>query len=120
VIHEAGQREGIAPPWKDTFSAMFGDHVKWDEIRVFANNKIRPMSECSYRIAQISALNRGDVGRPIQTCQITGKEAKYLDPRSGVPFADIEAFRVLTEVLAHEYIWDPTLKRYVGHEGLPK
>jgi vacuolar protein sorting-associated protein 72 len=43
VIHEIDQREGIAKPqWKDTMSAMFGDHVKWEELKVLSG-KGRPL-----------------------------------------------------------------------------
>lgn len=52
--------------------------------------------------------------RPKQMCPITGLQAKYLDPRTGVPYADLEAYQVLTNILKHEYIWNPALKCYVG------
>jgi hypothetical protein len=43
VIHETDQREGIAKPqWKDTMSAMFGNHVKWEELKVLSG-KGRPL-----------------------------------------------------------------------------
>lgn len=47
-------------------------------------------------------------------CPITGLKAKYLDPRTGVPYADLRAYRVLTDILDHKYIWSPSLKCYVG------
>lgn len=46
VIHETSQKDGTPRPlWKDTMAAMFGDHVKWDEIRVYTG-KGRPFCEC--------------------------------------------------------------------------
>ena len=41
----------------------------------------------------------------------------YLDPRTGVPYADVRAFKVLTELLEHEYIWNAELGCYVGKGG---
>ncbi|KAH8101447.1 YL1 nuclear protein-domain-containing protein [Cristinia sonorae] len=96
VVHELEQDEdAIMPVWKETMSAMFGDHVKWEELRVYTG-KGRPMS------------------RPIQTCPITGEPAKYLDPRTGVPFANIFAFRTLSHILEHKFIWDETLGSYTA------
>lgn len=47
-------------------------------------------------------------------CPITGLKAQYLDPRTGVPYADLKAYRVLTNILDHKYTWSPALKCYVG------
>ncbi|OAX40472.1 hypothetical protein K503DRAFT_848945 [Rhizopogon vinicolor AM-OR11-026] len=95
VVHELSQDPSVAkPPWKDTMSAMFGDDVKWDEVRVFTG-KQRPMS------------------RPVRTCPITGTPAKYLDPRTKVPFANVAAFNTLTRILSHDYIWSEALGCYV-------
>lgn len=52
VIHEAGQREGIAkPPWKDTMKAMFGEHVKWEELKVLSG-KGRPLGKPALKFYQ--------------------------------------------------------------------
>ncbi|TFY70152.1 hypothetical protein EVG20_g2859 [Dentipellis fragilis] len=69
VIHEASQSDDASkPPWKDTMAAMFGDHVKWEDLKIYANRN-RPLS------------------RPVQICPITGLPAPYLDPRTNVPYA---------------------------------
>jgi len=52
-------------------------------------------------------------------CPVTGMLAKYRDPRSLVPFANTGAFRILTRLLEHEYVWSPTGAGdgvFVGHE----
>lgn len=54
--------------------------------------------------------------RPKQICPITGKLAKYLDPRTGVPYADVRAYDVLTGILRHEFVWSPGLGCYIGKE----
>ena len=59
--------------------------------------------------------------RPIQTCPITGLQARYRDPRSGVPYANAGAFRILSRLLAHEYLWSPAgapggVGVFIGHE----
>ncbi|KAF5376895.1 hypothetical protein D9615_007200 [Tricholomella constricta] len=99
VVHELAQDKGVPkPPWNETMAAMFGAHVKWDELKVYVG-KGRPLS------------------RPKQRCPVTGKPAKYLDPRTGVPFADLRAYEVLTRILNHEYSWNPTFGCYVGQEA---
>lgn len=43
AIHELGQNEDAPmPQWKETMAAMFGDHVKWEDLRVYAS-KGRPL-----------------------------------------------------------------------------
>lgn len=44
VVHELDQEDETSKPlWKDTMAAMFGDHVQWEELRVYTG-KSRPMS----------------------------------------------------------------------------
>ena len=45
VLHELAQYDGVPkPPWADTMESMFGDHVNWEELRVYVG-KGRPFSE---------------------------------------------------------------------------
>jgi hypothetical protein len=45
VIHELGQHEQVPrPEWQETMTAMFGDHVKWEDLRVYVT-KGRPLGE---------------------------------------------------------------------------
>jgi hypothetical protein len=42
LVHELAQHRGAPrPTWADNMKAMFGDHVKWDELKVFVG-KNRP------------------------------------------------------------------------------
>ncbi|KAJ7726064.1 YL1 nuclear protein-domain-containing protein [Mycena maculata] len=86
------------PTWGATMTALFGSHVDWEEVKVYAG-KSRPMA------------------RPIPTCPLTGLPAHYRDPRTGVPFANLSAFQTLTRVLNHEYVWSPELGAYVRQEA---
>lgn len=43
LVHELGQFDGAPKPrWVDTMEAMFGDHVKWDQLKVYVG-KGRPL-----------------------------------------------------------------------------
>ncbi|KAG6830852.1 hypothetical protein H0H87_006912 [Tephrocybe sp. NHM501043] len=43
VVHELAQTDGASKPlWNETMSAMFGDDVKWDELKVYGG-KNRPL-----------------------------------------------------------------------------
>ncbi|KAG6371260.1 YL1 nuclear protein-domain-containing protein [Boletus reticuloceps] len=95
VIHELSQSIPSKPPWKDTMSAMFGNHVQWDEMKVFTS-KGRPLA------------------RPVRMCHITGLPAKYCDPRTNAPFANVGAYEVLTKVIGRGYVWCSALGCYVG------
>ncbi|TFK28347.1 hypothetical protein FA15DRAFT_701025 [Coprinopsis marcescibilis] len=97
IVHELGRREGIRKPtWNESMGAMFGKHVKWDEIKVYTG-KGRPL------------------GRPVQTCALTGKPVIYKDI-SGVGFGDVSAYKKLRKLERHEYVWDPVLACYVGKQ----
>jgi hypothetical protein len=38
IIHETSQDEtATRPPWKDTMAAMFGDHVKWEDMKAYVS-----------------------------------------------------------------------------------
>jgi len=97
---------GTKPDWESTMEAMFGDHVRWKEVMVYTG-KNRPL------------------GRYVPTCPISGITAKYLDPRTGVPFANVDAYKVLTRLRkglidgdddgSQEGVaWDEELGCYVG------
>ncbi|KAI0027003.1 YL1 nuclear protein-domain-containing protein [Vararia minispora EC-137] len=95
VVHEVSQEPNARPPsWKETMTALFGDHVAWEELRVFTA-KNRPLS------------------RPVLVCPITGLPAPYRDPCSGVPFANREAYTVLMKILNYDYVWCAELGCYV-------
>jgi len=96
VVHELDQDEDVSKPlWYETMGAMFGEHVDWEELKVYMG-KGRPLS------------------RPVHTCAITGQPARYMDPRTGVPFASVDAFKTLTQILEHKFVWDETLGCYTG------
>ncbi|KAF8508476.1 YL1 nuclear protein-domain-containing protein [Gautieria morchelliformis] len=96
------ERPQDKPTWRETMNALFGEHADWDNVRVYVG-KNRPFA------------------RQIQTCPITGLQARYRDPRTGVPYANAGAFRILTRLLAQEYVWSPAgapdgIGVFVGHE----
>jgi len=95
IIHETSQDEtATRPPWKDTMAAMFGDHVKWEDMKAYVSRG-RPLS------------------RPVRLCPITGRPARYVDPRTNVPYATPAAYRILTMILNHEYVWSHALGCYL-------
>ncbi|KAH7884103.1 YL1 nuclear protein-domain-containing protein [Phlebopus sp. FC_14] len=125
LVHEISQVTAVKPPWKDTMVALFGDHVKWEELRVYTG-KQRPMSVSILSLSlllRMSLTRNNGIARPIPPCPITGTPAKYIDPRTNVPYANLAAYRTLTKILAHEYVWSEALGCYVtpgpGWTGQP-
>ena len=49
----------------------------------------------------------------MQLCFITGRPARYVDPRTSVPYATPAAYRILTLILNHEYAWSHALGCYL-------
>jgi len=96
LIHELDQREGAPlPAWEGLMTAIFGNHVDWTKLKVFAG-KHRPLH------------------RPIVKCPITGKTAPYRDRRTGVPYANVTAYKILTHLLQHGYIWNDSIGSYTA------
>jgi hypothetical protein len=114
VIHEISQDESATrPPWKDTMTAMFGSHVKWEDVRAYVSRG-RPL--CGFWLPHARFVFDDELhqsARPTQLCPITGRPARYLDPRTKVPYATPAAYRTLTMILNHEYVWSHTLGCYV-------
>ncbi|KAG8706563.1 hypothetical protein FRC09_002350 [Ceratobasidium sp. 395] len=77
--------------------AMFGDHVDWSKVLA---DKAKPSSP------HITPI-----------CAITGLVAPYRDPRTGIPYANAYAYKTLTRLLQHEFVWSQEKKCYVGDEG---
>ena len=96
VVHEISQDATRVPTWESTMKALFGNHVNWNLVKVLSEDN-RPTS------------------RPVPTCPITGKPARYLDPRTKIPYADAEAYHTITDLLAHRYCWSGRGKRYTAY-----
>ncbi|TRM64097.1 YL1 nuclear protein-domain-containing protein [Schizophyllum amplum] len=97
IVHELGQDKDVQKPrWADTMSAVFGDHVDWTDVKAYSSAKNRPTARLRH------------------VCPITGQIAPYIDPRTGVPFANAQAYKTLTAVLDHEYAWNREIGAYVG------
>lgn len=52
-----------------------------------------------------------------ELCAITGNSAKYRDPTTGAPYANMAAFKTLKELQQHTYQWSSMLGCYVGRAG---
>jgi hypothetical protein len=115
VIHELGQFDAVPQPgWEDTMEAMFGDHVQWEELRVYVG-KSRPLGFLQICL-RIHCADLVPTARPKQFCPITGRLARYRDPRTRVPYSDVAAYKTITKVLAYEYVWSEALGCYISHQ----
>ncbi|KAF9899365.1 hypothetical protein BX616_003079 [Lobosporangium transversale] len=52
-------------------------------------------------------------------CQITGLPAKYRDPKTGIPYANKEAYKILQNVIHHGYVWSNGLNAYCHDVAQP-
>ncbi|UZJ57507.1 hypothetical protein CBS101457_006827 [Exobasidium rhododendri] len=73
-------------PWQAAYSYILGSHVDWSQYTIVPSRN-RPL-------------------RPRQSvCPITGLPALYKDPRTGIAFATMEAYQMLTEVMMGRFKW---------------
>ena len=72
--------------WLDEFNVLLGSHTRWDSYP-FVPSRNRPL-------------------KPRQSiCPITGLPAIYKDPRTGIPYATAQAYKIITQLLENRYIW---------------
>lgn len=72
--------------WLDEFSTLLGSHVDWSSYP-YVPSRNRPL-------------------KPRQSiCPITGLPALYRDPRTGIPYANSHAYKVITQVLKGKFWW---------------
>ena len=50
-------------------------------------------------------------------CVITGRPARYQDPLTRTPYADLEAYKVLRKVMAGAFGWSAGARAYTGVKG---
>ncbi|KAF8310842.1 YL1-domain-containing protein [Clavulina sp. PMI_390] len=80
----------------EDYAYVFGDHVDWGNLKVLPKN-------------------RPSLRKPTQ-CQITGLSARYSHPSSGIPYANLTAYRTIESLLRHQYVWSEGLDCYVGDD----
>lgn len=113
LVHEMAQEDGPRPLWKETMEAVFGDHANWEDMKAY-HPKNRPTGKHPYAPRPKPTITPALIARILDKCPITGRTAIYRDPRSGVPFASADAYRVLSDVLAHKFLWSESLGCYVS------
>jgi len=73
---------------------------------------------CVYQSLKLRFLCHLDPERK-PVCPITGLPAKYKDPKSGIPYANKEAYKILQNVIRHGYVWSPGLNAYCHDVAQP-
>ncbi|KAF8679511.1 Kinesin protein [Rhizoctonia solani] len=94
VVVEYGGGARASFGWN--MQAMFGNHADWEDVLLHGVKPLHPVKP---------------------TCAITGLPAPYRDSRTGIPYANAYAYKTLTRLLAHEFIWSKERGCYVGDEG---
>ncbi|KAJ1310797.1 hypothetical protein OPQ81_009317 [Rhizoctonia solani] len=94
VIVEYGGGARASFGWN--MQAVFGNHADWGDILINGIKAPHPV-------------------KPV--CAITGLPASYRDSRTGIPYANAYAYKTLTRLLSHEFIWSKERGCYVGDEG---
>ncbi len=84
-------------------------------------NKFDDLSE-KMRREHSFFYNTRKTAKPVKNnqelCPITMKPALYRDPKTGVGYHDMFAYKVLQELGAHKFTWSSMLGCYVGREGM--
>ncbi|KAJ1975403.1 hypothetical protein H4R35_003163 [Dimargaris xerosporica] len=50
-------------------------------------------------------------------CPITGLPARYKEPVTGIPYANVAAYRILQDLQRHKYRFSPQLRAFVCRQG---
>lgn len=110
--------------WYKEMRVLFGNHTNWSKLKVVPARN-RPQSELLDRefVSSLDAflillsLLPFPARRPT-LCAITGLPALYLDPRTGVPYANLSAYKTLTSLLEQQWNWSAEVGAYVGGGGV--
>ncbi|KZP07368.1 hypothetical protein FIBSPDRAFT_965689 [Athelia psychrophila] len=105
------------PSLEASIADLIGADVPRADLKV-CNGKARPV--CTMLIALLISADL--TSAPDTNLPRTGLPAPYLDPRTGVPFANVPAREVLSLILSHEYVWSAGLGCCIAWEGeqMPK
>jgi vacuolar protein sorting-associated protein 72 len=85
-------------------------------------NKFEDLSDTGrkdYRLFYNTRKSTKPVRHAAELCPITMHPAKYKDPKTGIPYANVFAYKVLQELKDHKFIWSSMLGCYVGRGGAP-
>lgn len=146
-VVEAGTISVNAPlitqlPFNDTWTSQtpnMAGPVFHTPIQPFPSGPVEPIEE-GYTTKNLVILNRFDdireptrqdysffyntrkSAKPVkhnqELCPVTIKPAHYRDPKTGVGYHDMAAYKVLQELKDHKFPWSSMLGCYVGREGM--
>jgi hypothetical protein len=81
------------------FDVIFGDHADWKAVPVIANK--RAQRKCilhGFFRSSLTAFTTS-VNRQSTICPITGLSARYKCPRTGIPYANLAAYRIIQHLV---------------------
>ena len=72
----------------------------------------------AYNLFYNSRRSNKPVKHNPELCPITTMPAKYRDPKTGIGYANMWAYKMLQEAREHKFTWSSMLGCYVGREGV--
>lgn len=109
-LHDVTRTTDLA--WDEERTLLFGDHTDWSKVSVLGSNGSRPF-------IQPSEAPRPEYPRA-SLCAITGQLARYRDAKTGIPFADVHAARVIRGFWAEWQEERRKRRRKGGADGVPQ
>ena len=99
-------------------SSLFGAHVDWGSLKVLSKNHPAGTNLAIWlQSPSTTYITFSDLkGRKITPCPITGLAARYLDPATGIPYANLHAYQTIQGLLNHRFVWSEAMGCYVGDE----
>lgn len=100
------------------------NHLKTTNM-CLATTSIGAVSKSSRRIARrvsiffppfLLSLTSFHLARKPTPCPVTGLPARYLHPGTGIPFANLRAYRTIEGLTTHQYVWSEGLDCYIADQ----
>ncbi|RHZ87951.1 hypothetical protein Glove_27g38 [Diversispora epigaea] len=121
-------RDNIEDSVKDKIKDNVDDKYKDDQVEdKEEENKVEDKREAR-NLVIFSQFSRAEENKLFQEwrkkpqkakkviCPFTGLIAKYKDPKTGIPYANVEAYsRIRNLLLEHKYVWSHTYSAYINN-----
>lgn len=87
---------------QDEMLVLFGDHDDWTAKALPARSRTLSESAAPPRAFTCKWLTSVSTARKVPMCAITGLPARYRDPRTMAPYANLSAYRTISELVRAE------------------
>jgi hypothetical protein len=113
--------EEIAGGPKKEMEVVLGDHADWTRMPVVSiRNRMQSRSTTRIQSSRLLTEYHTTTARRRPICPLSGRPASYRDPLTYIPFATVDAYRVIGDITRGKYRWSNESNVYLDEAGLDR